>query len=127
MRHWLGVALQVSLGACALFEPSQRRFVVFFQESSWQLTEPAEGVLSAAADWARKHPDMPVIVASYADPYGSQQVNIDITRLRTRATVDALVADGVLATRIERQEIGTVKFEIDSQESRRVDVVVGNR
>jgi outer membrane protein OmpA-like peptidoglycan-associated protein len=127
MRRWFGVALLLPLGACALFEPSERRFVVFFQESSVQVTEPAKGVLSAAADWATKHPDMPVIVASYADSYGSRQANIDITRLRAQATFDVLVADGVQATRIQRQEIGTVKFEIDSQESRRVDVVVGNR
>ena len=81
----------------------------------------------AAADWAIKHPDKPVIVASYADAYGSPQANIDITRLRAQATFDALVVDGVQASRIQRQDIGSVKFQIDPQESRRVDVVVGNR
>ena len=74
-----------------------------------------------------KHPDKPVILASYADPYGGQQANIDSTCLRAQATFDALVADGGQASRIQRQEIGTVKFQSDSQESRRVDVIVGNR
>ena len=60
----------------------------------------AEEVLVGAADWAKKHPDMPVIVASYADPYGSQKANADFTRLRTQAVVDGLVANGVLASRI---------------------------
>jgi outer membrane protein OmpA-like peptidoglycan-associated protein len=53
-----------------------------------------------------QHPDKPVIVATYANPYGSQQANIDITRLRAQATFDALVADGVQASRfIQLQEI----------------------
>jgi outer membrane protein OmpA-like peptidoglycan-associated protein len=127
MRRRFGVALLLPLGACALFESPERRFVIFYKESSVQVTEPAIGVLSAAADWAIKHPDKPVIVASYADPYGSPQANIDITRLRAQATFDALVADGVQASRIQRQDIGSVKFQIDPQESRRVDVVEGNR
>lgn len=31
MRRQFGVALLLPLGACALFEPSERRFVIFFK------------------------------------------------------------------------------------------------
>jgi len=90
------------------------------------MEDAAEAVLVGAADWAKKHPDMPVTVASYADPYGSEKANSDFTRLRAQVVIDGLVADGVMASRIQRREIGSVKFQIDPQESRRVEIIVGN-
>jgi outer membrane protein OmpA-like peptidoglycan-associated protein len=69
---------------------------------------------------------MPVIVASYTDPYGSQKANADFTRLRAQVVSDGLVANGVLASRIERREIGSVQFQSDSQESRRVEIIIGH-
>ena len=84
MRRLLCVCLLISLGACTLFEPSGQRYVVFFRGSSAQMEDAAEAVLVSAADWAKKHPDMPVTVASYADPYGSEKANTDFTRLRPK-------------------------------------------
>jgi outer membrane protein OmpA-like peptidoglycan-associated protein len=125
MRRLFSLGLLVSLGACALVEPTGQRYVVFFRGSSAQMDDSADGVLVGAADWAKKHPDMPVIVASYADPYGSQKANADFTRLRAQVVVDGLVADGVLASRVQRQDIGSVNFQSDSQESRRVEITIG--
>ena len=126
MRHLFAVGLLLSLGACALFAPSGQRYTVFFQESSAQMTDSSRAVLVAAADRAKKHPNMPVVIAGYADPYGSQQANADITRLRGQVVYDGLVANGVPATRIERRETGAVKFQLDPLESRRVEIIVGN-
>jgi hypothetical protein len=64
MRRLLCVCLLLSLGACALFEPSGQRYVVFFRESSAQMDDAPEAVLVGATNWAKKHPDMPLIVAS---------------------------------------------------------------
>jgi cytochrome c oxidase subunit II len=125
MRRLFAVGLLLSLSACTLFESSGQRYIVFFRGSSAQMDDAATGVLSGAADWAKRHPDMPVVVASYTDPYGTQKVNADFTRLREQAVVDGLVANGVLATRIQRREIGSVNFQIDAQESRRVEITVG--
>ena len=69
---------------------------------------------------------MPVVIVIYADPYGSQQANASVTRSRGQVVFDGLVADGVPPTRIERRETGSVKFQMDSQESRRVEIIVGN-
>jgi outer membrane protein OmpA-like peptidoglycan-associated protein len=126
MRRLLCVCLLISLGACALFESSGQRYVVFFRGSSTQMDDATEAVLVAAANWAKKHPDMPVIVASYADPYGSEKANADFTRLRAQVVVDGLIANGVIASRIQRREVGSVKFQSDPQESRRVEITVGN-
>ena len=114
------------LGACALVEPSGQRYVVFFKGSSATLEDSADAVVLAAAEWAKKHPGMPVVVASYADPYGSQKASADFTRLRAQVVVDGLISNGVPATRIQRNEIGSVNFQIDSQESRRVEITVGS-
>jgi outer membrane protein OmpA-like peptidoglycan-associated protein len=64
-------------------------------------------------------------VASYADPYGNEKANTDFTRLRAQVVIDGLVANGVMASRIQRREIGSVKFQSDPQESRRVEIIVG--
>ncbi|HLJ05972.1 MAG TPA: OmpA family protein, partial [Acetobacteraceae bacterium] len=98
----------------------------FFTGSSAQLDAAAEGVVVGAADWAKRHPNMPIMVASYSDPYGSAQTNAAFTRLRAKAVIDGLVADGVPQTRIQHQEIGAVGFQLDSQESRRVEITVGH-
>jgi outer membrane protein OmpA-like peptidoglycan-associated protein len=126
MRRLLCMCLLLWLGACMLFEPSGQRYVVFFRGSSTQMDDAAGGVLVGAANWAKKHPDMPVIVASYTDPYGSEKANADFSRLRAQAVVDGLVAKGVFASRIQPREIGSVKFQSDPQESRRVEITVGN-
>ena len=126
MRLLVCAILLLSLGACTLFGPSGQRYIVFFGESSAQLDDAAEAVLVSAAEWAKKHPDMPVVVASYADPYGSQKVNADFVHLRAQAVVDGLVTNGVAASRIQRREVGPVKFQSESQESRRVEITVGN-
>jgi outer membrane protein OmpA-like peptidoglycan-associated protein len=126
MRLLVCVVLLLLLGACTLFGPSGQRYIVFFRESSAQLDDAAEAVLVSAAEWAKKHPDMPIVVASYADPYGGAQVNVDFVRLRAQAVISGLVANGVVASRIQRREVGPVKFQSEPQESRRVEITVGN-
>lgn len=126
MRILVCVGLLFWFDACALFGSSGQRYVVFFRGSSAQLDDAAEDVLVVAAGWAKKHPNMPVVVASYADPYGDEKVNAEFVRLRAQAVVDGLVADGVEASRIRRREVGSVKFRSEPQESRRVEIAVGN-
>jgi outer membrane protein OmpA-like peptidoglycan-associated protein len=68
---------------------------------------------------------MPVKVAVFAEPYGSEKANDDFTRLRAQAMIDALVAKGVPAARIQRLDIGSVSFQADSHESRRAEITIG--
>ena len=126
MRLLVCAILLLSLGACTLFGPSGQRYIVFFGESSARLDDAAEAVLVSAAEWAKKHPDMPVVVASYADPYGGARANADFVRLRAQAVINGLVANGVVASRIQRREVGPVKFQSEPQESRRVEITLGN-
>ncbi len=70
---------------------------------------------------------MPVTVSGFAAPDGSVQANKDISRLRAQVVIDTLVKDGVAPSRIQRHSIGAVDFTLDSQESRRVEVVLGGK
>ena len=125
MRHLFALGLVLCLAACALFEPSGRRFVIYFDPNSSQVIDTAKAVIVAAAAWAKDHPDMPVAVAAYADINGTEKANADITRLRAQAVIDVLVSNGIAATRIQRNEVGAVSSQVNTHESRRVEVTVG--
>ena len=124
MRRALAIAMLLTLGACMMPAKGQR-FVVFFTEFSAQIDEPAKLAISGAADWSKQHPMLPVQVAGFADPVGSPQANIDLSRLRAQVVSDALVAGGVPAASIARQARGATDFTLSSQESRRVEITVG--
>ncbi len=125
MHRLLLAALVLALGACSTFEAPSRRFVVFYSEWSAALDDPGKAVVSGAAEFAKRHPEQPIIVSGFADPEGTAQANVDISRTRAQAVADQLVADGVAPARIQRRARGSVNFESSSQESRRVEIAVG--
>jgi outer membrane protein OmpA-like peptidoglycan-associated protein len=122
----LALALGTSLAACAALEGTSNRYVVFYPQRSPQLDNSAKGVVDIAAGFALRHPDQPVTVAGFADPDGSPQANIDISRTRARVVSDELVAMGVAPSRIRRAANGQADFGDTSQASRRVEIDVGN-
>jgi outer membrane protein OmpA-like peptidoglycan-associated protein len=125
MRRFFAVGLMLALGGCAMGEGSTSRYVVFYQQWSAQLDNSATAVVNGAAAFAMRHPTQPVIVVGYADPDGSPQANIDISRARAQVVSDALIAQGVAPARIQRSARGTTSFTGTSQESRRVEIDVG--
>jgi outer membrane protein OmpA-like peptidoglycan-associated protein len=125
MRRALAIALLLTLGACVMPAPPGQRFVVFFTEFSAQLDEPAKLAIAGAANYSKQHPAFPVQVVGLADPTGSPQANVDLSRLRAQVVSDALVAGGVPVAGITRQARGGTGFTLDSQESRRVEITVG--
>jgi outer membrane protein OmpA-like peptidoglycan-associated protein len=114
----------LTLGACALFAPDQR-YLVFFQEYSAQLDAPARQTIDGAAGWAKDHPLQPVHVVGFADPIGSPQASSELSALRAKVVSDALIADGLPAGRITVESRGATKYELSSQESRRVVIEMG--
>lgn len=126
MRRLVLVGLLLAVAGCAAPEPSGKRYVVFFRSSSAETADPADAVLANAAAWAVKHPEMPVVVASYADPYGTPQVNQQFVRMRAQMVVGELTKGGVAPARIQTKEMGPVKFVGDALESRRVEITVGS-
>ncbi len=126
MRRPLILALLLLTGACVFFNPAGQRFVVFFQADAVELDNAAaRQVVVQAAAYALDHPDMPIRVDGFADKNGTPAANAEITRARVRNAIKALTSNGVPVTRIARREVGEVAFTLDSQESRRVTIVIG--
>ncbi len=125
MRRLWVLGLLLVLGACAQADLSGQRFVVYFQQWSAGLDDGAKQVVASAAGWAKAHPNLPVAVNGFADPEGSPQANRDLSRTRAQVVADELTGQGVAAQRISVDARGSVGFAMDSQESRRVTIVLG--
>ncbi len=120
----LAVSLLFCLAACTASPPASQRLVVFFQEWSAALDDNALATISTAAQWAKEHPGELVKVTGYADPTGSQQANVDMSRARAQVVLDQLMRDGVPRGRIVTAARGPTDFTVSSQESRRVEIAV---
>jgi outer membrane protein OmpA-like peptidoglycan-associated protein len=88
--------------------------------------DAAPQVIAAAAAYSMDHPDRPVQVDGFADKNGPPALVADITRQRVQNVIKGLTSNGVPITHIARREVGGVTYSLDSQESRRVVIVVGN-
>ena len=130
MRRAFLLAALLLPTACAALQPlaapdTGERFVVFFEGSGTALNAPAKGVVAAAVQYARAHPAQAVEVQGFGDPYGTPQQNRAITRLRTDAVVKELTDTGIAFNQIKTSVAGPTQFALDSQESRRVVITVG--
>jgi len=107
--------------AAPLPHGSERAFVVFFEEWSAALSDPAQQGLNRVAQMALGQPRVGVLVLGYTGPRGSEEANALLARLRARQVADALIQRGVAPARIRIVSRGpTPGFE--SLESRRVEV-----
>lgn len=123
MRRLLTLSLLVALAACAgLSTVPAQRYAVFFSESSAALDDNVNATIAQAAVWANEHPVTVVNVIGYADPNGSPQANIDLSRTRAQVVADALTSGGVASQRIRISAEGATPFVLDSQEARRVTI-----
>jgi outer membrane protein OmpA-like peptidoglycan-associated protein len=116
----LGLLLWIS--ACASPRPASQKFVVFFEGWSASLDEAGRKGVATAARWAKEHPGQIVTVAGFADPEGSKQANIAMSRTRAQVVVDQLVRDGVDRSRIRLTAHGPTDYTLTSLESRRVEI-----
>jgi outer membrane protein OmpA-like peptidoglycan-associated protein len=130
MRWLVGLPLLVSIAACAAAasEPAGHRFPVFFTPMTSTLSNGADGVVAAAAQYANQYKDKPIILEAYAAPPGHHYVeaaNIDV--MRAAAVTAQLAADGVDQSRITVMPKGEVQPAVPMSkiEVRRVDIIVG--
>lgn len=100
---------------------SERAFVVFFEEWSAGLSEPAQAGLNRVAQMALAEPGVGVLVLGFTGPRGSEEANALLARLRARQVADALIEKGIAASRIRILSRGPIPG-FESLESRRVEV-----
>ena|SRR4051812_2290047 len=126
----LGILLLLSCAAAASARAADApapKFVVYFQEWSAALDDPALSVVAQAAEWMKSHRGDVASVNGFADPVGSKRANTLLSDLRAQIVVDQLQTDGVDPKRIRQRGHGSVRFALTSQESRRVEISTGRR
>lgn len=79
---------------------------IFFSNASAELGARARQVLTAQANWLRRHPDVGIVVEAHADDGNSTDFNLTVARQRGEAVRDHLVREGVSADRIRLSNRG---------------------
>jgi outer membrane protein OmpA-like peptidoglycan-associated protein len=112
----------LALPACSLFDTSPK-YLVFFQERSAQLDEPARGVIAQAASRANSSSAGKVEVLGYTDSAGSPAADVLLSQLRAQVVADALVTNGVAPARLVRHGAGQTNVN-PGVASRRVEITI---
>ena len=101
-------------------------YVVFFKEWSAKHDESGQAAVAQAADNARLHPGVPILVTGYAaNDTGTPTANKLLARTRAQVVVDELQRIGTDASRVRGIAIGAIPFQLDPVEARRVTISVG--
>lgn len=79
---------------------------VYFAVDSHALTAEAQAVLARQAAWLARYPTARVIVAGNADERGTREYNLGLGARRAGSVRDALIAQGVAASRMQTVSYG---------------------
>lgn len=97
------LALPIALAGCSYFRPKAPTYVVFFDQGSVTLDEPARSAVADAARGANAAPSLPVTVSSYIGATAATGSNeVERAQQRADAVSALLVTDGVRADRLRR-------------------------
>lgn len=107
--------------------PEVPAYVVFFTPTSAVLDTQAQAVVADAAHAARADTGQSVTVAGFAAPTatGTPASEFLISRSRSQAVANALVAQGIAQSRIVQKPRGSAGGD-PGIESRRVEIVLGH-
>ncbi len=123
-RAVFGLVLLGLLAACQIGGPE--RFVVYFTPWKSDLDAPAQQVVARVAELARQQPGATVMIHGYASPVGTASADMKLSAQRAQTVADTLVADGVAPQRIARVAEGRINYALDTIESRRVEITLGD-
>jgi len=88
---------------------SQNMKDVFFAYDSYEISPQAEAVISSNAKFLQQHPNMTFLIEGHCDERGSIEYNLTLGEYRANAAKQALVQQGVSATRIRTISYGKEK------------------
>ncbi len=103
---------------------------VLFQTGKASLASGAQRTLSRVAELLEAYPDRSVIVEGHTDDVGSETYNQSLSQQRAQSVTDALIADGVPATRFQVRGLGESSPTVPNtdaasrQQNRRVEIVL---
>jgi peptidoglycan-associated lipoprotein len=82
---------------------------IFFDYDNAEIRSDAQATLAKNASYLNAHPDIKVVIGGYCDERGSDQYNLALGQNRANAAKEALVNQGVAATRIRVVSYGKEK------------------
>ncbi len=106
---------------------SSFKSVIFFDYNSSRLTEEGRREIRRAAAILKRYPDLNIIVKGYADPTGSENYNLTLSRNRAEVVRNALIEEGISPSRIYVYGYGETRYTrspYGRQLSRRVEITV---
>jgi cytochrome c oxidase subunit 2 len=95
---------------------------VYFETGKSTLPDDAKAAVSAAADYAKAHPDAKFTLSGFTDATGSAEINAKLAKSRAEAVRDALKAAGIAEDHIILKKPETVTGGSDAKEARRVQI-----
>ncbi|AME23646.1 cytochrome c oxidase subunit II [Burkholderia sp. PAMC 26561] len=95
---------------------------VYFETGKSALPADAAAAVTAAADYAKAHPDAKFTLSGFTDATGSAAINADLAKTRAQAVRDALKAAGIAEDRIILKKPETITGGADAREARRVEI-----
>jgi outer membrane protein OmpA-like peptidoglycan-associated protein len=111
---------------------SSNEYVVYFEQSNYELKPEATAELDKIAAWLRQNPTQKVRVIGHTDNVGNGLLNVALSEFRAKVTKSYLAAHGVPENQIDWRGVGG-KYPIvpnDNEENkkknRRVEVKVIN-
>jgi OOP family OmpA-OmpF porin len=105
-------------------ESNGKRFLIYFDEFSANLTQQARGVVADAARQARESNARGIRIEARASATGSQKANHYLAQTRSQVVADELEHDGVDPAAVQQVPIGQTGSEDPSVAERRVDIVL---
>jgi cytochrome c oxidase subunit 2 len=95
---------------------------IYFETGKSTLPADAKSAVTAAADYAKAHPDAKLALSGFTDKTGSADANAELAKHRAQAVRDALKAAGVTEDRIIMKKPETITGGADAKEARRVEI-----
>lgn len=103
---------------------------IYYQTNSSQLETISVAVVKEFAQYMRSNPDIKVKIAGYTDNVGSAQSNLELSSNRASTVMQALIKEGIKATRLSYQGYGAANpvasndTEEGRQKNRRTEFVI---
>jgi outer membrane protein OmpA-like peptidoglycan-associated protein len=101
-----------------------KRFLVYFDEFSANLTQQARGVIADAVKQARDSKARAIRIEARASATGSPTANKYLAMTRSQVVADELAKDGASPEMVQQVPIGQTGSEDPSVAERRVDIVI---
>jgi outer membrane protein OmpA-like peptidoglycan-associated protein len=123
--RWMTVLLLSALAGCT-GSGDEQAYSVYFQPYSADPDPAARETIHAAADFARSHRTLPVVVVGYSAPPDPGRDVDGLSAQRAEGVKRVLVAEGVEPNRISTTAHGVIDPKnLPTVAERRVDIAVG--